>query len=1329
MSFTVFTETASALSFGTELNLSMSDALSASHAIQASGENIAVVFTDSDSGSGTIMVTYSTNLGSNFTSVMAVSIDGHSSTSARFVSVDNSLFLVWVDSDIGNSDIFFRKGTIETDGSLVLEEPVNVSDTNTPSGDPRIAVVDDDVYVIWEEDISDGGGVNEVYFAANLDGDDIFEIQRNLSNSDFIYSQDPQIVALSGTDLYVTWVEDDIDGSGIGDVYFVKGIASADDVSFSGELNLSENIGGSAFTPRITMSGAAIYLIWADRVYGDIYFASSVDSGLNFDTPAGVSDNLSGSSLATQPEIFASSDSVYCIWIDAGVGSGDVMFSKGDLSGDVVVFGSSRNISNSTSSFSSSAQLAVLDANVQIVWQEGTPNDVFFSSSQDDGSEFSEPVNLSSNSGISRTPQMNLLVSKTFIIWQDNTPANFDIFFRSLSDTGPPSITLELTSTISPKWGIDPVQVGGLVNGNASDTIRIDWGDGSPLSDVAVSGSSWLSDEYTYDSDGTGTRLITASLVDDLDIVKASDTREIDVQKHATSLTIDSISSVIQGNDITANGLLMDSDTSTPIPNRNITFDGSGSIGILTTITAGDGSYTSTGASPSSAAELLIVEAIFAGDAGYDPSSAITTYDTVATGTDEFTVPAGSPSGPIDLTGFNASIVFDDVVSEGTVFVSTCQSPTSSRYEVVIDDLCLKISSAIELASDSRAHITISYQDRVIPSDHDAAEIRIFQEKDFGIVDITESRSTQFLTVTGNTAGFSKFIVADALHDLTPGAISQEVFVGNNNLSFEFPPSNTSLINVSLDKSGYSVGENAILSITDPSRNVDNSAIESIKANVSSSSDPAGIKVTLSETGFDTGIFSGSFSVVGSGPSSTSEAKLRIIEGDEINANYDAYTKSPFRVSLSDVLEAGIAELIAYEAPPFMNPVSDGYELIMTDTVLGDNSTIAVTMSYSNAGDLPLDPSELRIFRMTDLVCREDISPSGTSGHNFVEETVNGTVGIPGQYTLSFPGAAAPETCPADPGGGGGGIPRPGTGIILLDSARGIGADDTEQTRNSGGGGGGSSRSTAVVTTASGSDVETSVTTDSGTVSIIFESIQEGSGQLRVNSNELASFEEFFDEVAFLSQDNDERGVVRLDDMTYSTAGKVFDIDDSFVNYDGSVIVTIPYDEDIVEAFSQPETDVRFIHYNESSDTWEDMTSGVDVDSNTVTGTLTSLSPVVAAIILDNTDVSISGLPSNIHVEIPKFAITEDGQLAISASLRNSNTALQKYVLIVQLVDQQGIVQHLDYEENSLQPGQDTTISRSWSQMEHGEYKVQIFLLTDLENPWLLSQAEAELSN
>ncbi len=60
---------------------------------------------------------------------------------------------------------------------------------------------------------------------------------------------------------------------------------------------------------------------------------------------------------------------------------------------------------------------------------------------------------------------------------------------------------------------------------------------------------------------------------------------------------------------------------------------------------------------------------------------------------------------------------------------------------------------------------------------------------------------------------------------------------------------------ISLDKSSYKSGESPVITVNDGEANVDPNAANTIQITVFSTSDSAGIPLTLTETGPNTGVF------------------------------------------------------------------------------------------------------------------------------------------------------------------------------------------------------------------------------------------------------------------------------------------------------------------------------------------------------------------------------------------------------------------------------------------------------------------------------------------
>ena len=90
------------------------------------------------------------------------------------------------------------------------------------------------------------------------------------------------------------------------------------------------------------------------------------------------------------------------------------------------------------------AQIAAIDNSVYLIWQESVKDnsnennyDIYFKKSLDNGNTFSKSINLSNNTGFSEHPQIAVSKNGIFIVWADNTNSNnINIFFTKSLDNG-----------------------------------------------------------------------------------------------------------------------------------------------------------------------------------------------------------------------------------------------------------------------------------------------------------------------------------------------------------------------------------------------------------------------------------------------------------------------------------------------------------------------------------------------------------------------------------------------------------------------------------------------------------------------------------------------------------------------------------------------------------------------------------------------------------------------------------------------------------------------------------------------------------------------------
>jgi len=285
----------------------------------------------------------------------------------------------------------------------------------------------------------------------------------NLSNTNGTsrFSQ----VSSSDDNVYVIW-EDNISGNK--EVLFR---ASHDKgQTFGSIINLSNN-NSTSYSPIIFSHGNNVYVVWTDYTFNnDIFFRASHDKGQTFGSTINVSNNT-GTSFT--PDIFSHGNNVYVVWTDTiSRVSNDIFFTSSIDNGQT--FSKPVNLSNNNGS-STIPQVSSSGTNVYVTWMDNSIGDleIFFAFSIDNGQIFSSPINLSNSPGISQLPQISSFGDNVYVVWEDKTPGIYDIFLASSNDKGQ---TFGSTINLSNNTGYsENPQIT-----SSGDNVYVVWSDNTP---------------------------------------------------------------------------------------------------------------------------------------------------------------------------------------------------------------------------------------------------------------------------------------------------------------------------------------------------------------------------------------------------------------------------------------------------------------------------------------------------------------------------------------------------------------------------------------------------------------------------------------------------------------------------------------------------------------------------------------------------------------------------------------------------------------------------------------------------------------------------------
>jgi hypothetical protein len=424
-----------AQSLGNLTNLSNNTGFSSTPQIAASGANVYVVWRDNSSGNEDIYFSASVDNGTSFSSIENLSNNSGRSDEAQITVVRSNVYVVWRDNSSGKDQIYFKRSSDNGNSFYPTED---LSNNNGSSTNPQITAIGNNVYTVWS-DTTTGNG--DIYFKSSVDNGTSFASSKNLSRNLNGTAHFPQLEAI-GNNVYVVWQDETPERGGI------RFRASNDNGNnFSITRVLSQKNDVNANSPQLAVSDNTVYIVWEDNSRSgngnssknfDLLFRVSTNGGSNFTNTKVLTKNPGDS---FDPQTAVSRENMYAVWEDNTAGEGislnwEVRF-RGILYNGANTT-DTKILSENIGEVADDPQIAASENKLYVVWsdlyQRTYPGifDIFFIFSNDEGRNFSQPVNLSNNQGSSILPRIATSRDNGYIVWSDTTTGNGDIYFRSI---------------------------------------------------------------------------------------------------------------------------------------------------------------------------------------------------------------------------------------------------------------------------------------------------------------------------------------------------------------------------------------------------------------------------------------------------------------------------------------------------------------------------------------------------------------------------------------------------------------------------------------------------------------------------------------------------------------------------------------------------------------------------------------------------------------------------------------------------------------------------------------------------------------------------------
>lgn len=279
-----------------------------------SNNHIHVAWYDTASGNWEIHYKKSTNGGSSWITKRLTWYPTHSQHPAIAVGSNDHIHVVWDESFMADSNIYYKKST--NGGTSWTTK--RLTWTSGWADSAAIAIdTNNHIHVVWEQQVA---GNNEIFYKTSTDGGTTWTTKRLTwyTNS----SSTPSIASDSNNHIHVVWYE--IASSSM-EIIYKKSTNGG--VSWTKKRLTWNN--GDSYSPSIAVdSSNHIHVVWYDEAPGnyEIFHKMSTDGGSSWSTK-----RLSWTSGASYNPLIAidSKDQIHLVWYDHSPGNYEIYYRKG----------------------------------------------------------------------------------------------------------------------------------------------------------------------------------------------------------------------------------------------------------------------------------------------------------------------------------------------------------------------------------------------------------------------------------------------------------------------------------------------------------------------------------------------------------------------------------------------------------------------------------------------------------------------------------------------------------------------------------------------------------------------------------------------------------------------------------------------------------------------------------------------------------------------------------------------------------------------------------------------------------------------------------------
>jgi hypothetical protein len=248
----------------------------------------------------------------------------------------------------------------------------------------------------------------------------------NDPNNSFTSFGNARCIATNGDVIHVVWYDGPTTGAGNWNIFYKRSTDRG--LTWSNNVNLSNNDSSIAYNPAIAVSGSYVHVVWYNKQDGNFeeQYTRSTDGGITWNSKIRLAYNTD---ISLHRSIAASGSNVHFVWFNNRDDKYDIYYKNSIDGGDT--WSDDVQLTNTASAYYNPA-VAISGSVVHVAWQDFTDGnwEIYYKCSTDGGINWGADTRLTNNSAISNFPTLAVSGSFVHLAWVDYRDGGCNIYYK-----------------------------------------------------------------------------------------------------------------------------------------------------------------------------------------------------------------------------------------------------------------------------------------------------------------------------------------------------------------------------------------------------------------------------------------------------------------------------------------------------------------------------------------------------------------------------------------------------------------------------------------------------------------------------------------------------------------------------------------------------------------------------------------------------------------------------------------------------------------------------------------------------------------------------------